>query len=473
MKIAYPLWLKISLWLLLNLLLLAALGVGFIVVQGGLGWSALVAGPTGDRVQTKANAVAGEVFMATVESREEVLARFGAHNGAQAALYRFDQRIAGPALELPAEVRKRIESGPLNRGGRGGFGPRGPDGADGSPRESDGPRRFGAKGEKGEFGWKGEKGPPAGEFGRGEIRQPPDPIRERERGRFLIRAGSPATYWIGLRTQPMPERGPPSFTMLVARIDSLWTLLRFLDLQSWLLGVAVVLGLSLLFWLPLVGGMTRAIGQLTRATEQIAEGKFDARVATERSDELGRLGESVNRMATRLDAHMTGQKRFLGDVAHELCSPLARLQMATGILDEQAPPALRPTIADVRDEVQQMSTLVNELLAFTKAGLTARDVQLVPVDLAPLAQDVIAREDPAHRVVATIAADLRAQAEPHLLARALGNLVRNALRYGGETGAITVGARRENQYIVLTVDDEGPGVPAGALDRLGEPFFRP
>jgi len=59
---------------------------------------------------------------------------------------------------------------------------------------------------------------------------------------------------------------------------------------------------------------------------------------------------------------MIGQKRFLGDVAHELCSPLARLQMATGILAEHAPKELHETVGDVRDEVQQMSTLVNELL---------------------------------------------------------------------------------------------------------------
>src|SRR5262249_10234032 len=146
---------------------------------------------------------------------------------------------------------------------------------------------------------------------------------------------------------------------------SMWGLLHLLNLQSWVLAGTAVLGLSVLFWLPLVRGISRSIGQLTRATEQIAEGHFETRVSTRRRDELGRLGESVNRMATRLDAHMTGQKRFLGDVAHELCSPLARLQMATGILADQAPGNLRETVTDVREEVQQMSTLVNELLAFT------------------------------------------------------------------------------------------------------------
>jgi two-component system sensor histidine kinase CpxA len=60
-----------------------------------------------------------------------------------------------------------------------------------------------------------------------------------------------------------------------------------------------------------------------------------------------------------------------------------------------------------------------------------------------------------------------------LLARAVGNLVRNALRYAGESAAITLTARRENGTTLIIVEDDGPGVPLGAIERLGEPFYRP
>jgi two-component system sensor histidine kinase CpxA len=253
----------------------------------------------------------------------------------------------------------------------------------------------------------------------------------------------------------------------------MWSLLHLLNLQSWVLAATAVLVLSVLFWLPLVRGITRSVGQLTNATEQIAEGRFETRVKTRRRDELGKLGESVNRMATRLDAHMNGQKRFLGDVAHELCSPLARLQMATGILSEQAPSTLEETVADVREEVQQMSSLVNELLAFTKAGMRPREVVCHALDLAPLAREVLAREDTAGHVTLNIAENMRVMAEPELLARSLANLVRNALRYAGTEGPITVSATSESRRVSILVEDEGPGVPAADLDRLGEPFFRP
>ena len=64
--------------------------------------------------------------------------------------------------------------------------------------------------------------------------------------------------------------------------------------------------------------------------------RFDARTNENRRDELGSLGQSINRMAARLSGFVTGQKRFLGDVAHELCSPLARIQVALGILEQRA-----------------------------------------------------------------------------------------------------------------------------------------
>lgn len=491
MKVSYPLSLKVSLWLMLNLLLLAALGIGFIVVQGGLGWGALVAGPTGDRAQTLFNIITGEASAATGEARNAVLKRFGDAYNADFFLFTIDEsQLAGPSIQLPPEVKERMEfrapgwgffGGPPGAFDRKGFGARGegrrgPEGefdpnrkrepgekeirprSDGAPRDPAQKVKFGPEG--------GRRGGEPGGFVR-----PPD----RPTTRFVVRTGSPSVYWVGLRVpfvqSERSDRAMPA--KLVARVGSLWGLLQVLGLQSWLLGGGGVLALSVLFWLPLVRSITRSVGQLTAATEQIAEGRFDTRVTTHRRDELGKLGDSVNRMATRLDAHMNGQKRFLGDVAHELCSPLARLQMATGILADQAPKNLQETVADVRDEVQQMSTLVNELLAFTKAGMQPREVALTATALAPLAREALVREGAADRVTLNIPADLGAMADADLLSRALGNLVRNALRYAGDAGPIVVSAARENDRTVITIEDHGPGVPAADLDRLGEPFFRP
>lgn len=462
MKVSYPLSLKISGWLLLNLLLLAAGALAFFIAQGGLGWNALLAGPAGERARATANVVAGEAAAATKETRDAVLTRLGSAYGAEFHLFRMDETSAASIAKLPAEVRAHLELRPTRPGPPGEFGE----------------RRGLGRGDRAESPGRG--GPERREPPAFERREPPEMPRPDlrafggERGRFIVRAGSPTAYWIGTRVLFVAsERGRPAPAMLVARVNSFWGLLRMLDLQSWLLAGTGVLALSVLFWLPLVRRITKALRQLTAATGQIADGRFDTRVPVRSSDEIGQLGEAVNRMATRLDVHMTGQKRFLGDVAHELCSPLARLQMATGILAERAPANLHATVTDVREEVQQMSTLVNELLVFAKAGMQPRDVALADVELAPLAQNVLAREDQDRRVSLAVPPEIRVRADADLLARALANLVRNAVRYGGDTGPITLTALRENDRVVIRVDDEGPGVAPEALDRLGEPFFRP
>jgi two-component system sensor histidine kinase CpxA len=286
--------------------------------------------------------------------------------------------------------------------------------------------------------------------------------------------GGARGYWVGLRV-PFLDRAdaPPIAATLFARVDSRWTLLRLLDLQPWFLAGGAIVLFSILFWLPFVRGITRALGQLTTATGAIADGKFDTRVPTNRGDELGALGSSVNQMAERLDTLVNGQKRFLADVAHELGSPIGRLQVATEILESRADPALREHVADVRDEVEQMSALVNELLTFTKAGLRPRDAELAAVELAPLLREVLVRENAAGRVELAVPAGLAARADAQLLARALGNLVRNALRYAGDAGPIHVTAREENSRVLISIEDDGPGVPPAALARLGEPFYRP
>lgn len=482
MKVSYPLSLKVSLWLVLNLLLLAALGVGFFVAQGGLGWSALVAGPSGDRAQSLFSAIAGEAAAASGEARHAVLKRFGDTYGVEFMLFGFGEtQLAGRPADLPAALRERLEL----RGGLRGFGVRGGPGTYAQPREgeAEGQRR---RDQAERIGREGkEKGSREMREQTDRVRPPPELARkgdfpftgpvEWRTPRFILRTDQPSAYWIGLRVPFVtPERGgrmPPA--LLVARVGSLWKLLHLIGLEAWFLAAGGVLALSVLFWLPLVRSITRPLAQLTAATGRIAEGHLDTRVDAARRDELGRLGESVNRMAARLDAQMTGQKRFLGDVAHELCSPLARLQLATGILAERAPADLRDTVTDVRDEVQQMGALVNELLAFTKAGLQPRQAELAPVPLPALAGEVIGREDTTGRVLLDLPAETTVRADASLLARALGNLVRNALRYAGEAGPVRMTATRAGGTVVITVDDEGPGVPPADLDRLGEPFFRP
>ena len=237
--------------------------------------------------------------------------------------------------------------------------------------------------------------------------------------------------------------------------------------------LAIGMTASFLCWLPLVRGITRAITQMMSATAAIAEGRFDVQVETRRQDELGSLGRSVNRMAERLRSYVQGQKRFLGDAAHELRSPLGRMQVALGILEERVKPEDQSYLRDLQEEVEFMSDLTTGLLTFARAEMRPDTVDLVPLNLRQIVERAVEVEGGGSGdIQIEIDPELRVRGDEKCLFRAISNLVRNAIRYAGGQGPITISAQPRADRIVVTVADCGPGVPDEALERIFTPFFR-
>ncbi len=246
----------------------------------------------------------------------------------------------------------------------------------------------------------------------------------------------------------------------------------FAEPWPWLTILLFVIGLSVLFWLPLVRRITRPLAEVTGLTEQIAEGRFQNRVGLTQRDEIGRLAHAVDQMAERLHGLVGGQRRFLGDVAHELCAPLARLQMALTVLAQTAKPEQKEELTDLQEEVDQMAALVDELLFFTRTGAHA-EPRLEPVPLRECIEQALRREAPSLRHTVDVPADLQVRAAPDRLTRALGNLARNAEQYASDGGQLSVRAQLRGDEVELTLADRGPGVPAECLPQLFDPFFRP
>jgi two-component system sensor histidine kinase CpxA len=285
---------------------------------------------------------------------------------------------------------------------------------------------------------------------------------------------NPTLYWVGARIplrQADDREGFPG-TVLMASPSFFGTPL-FFDYKPWLAVAAAIIAVFALCWLPLIRGLSRSISQITRVTGQIAEGQFDRPLSENRRDELGQLAAAINRTAARLSGFVTGQKRFLGDIAHELCAPIARIQFALGILEQRAAEGQREYVDDLREEVRQMSSLVGELLQFSKAGMQQEERPLARVDVAELVQQVLSRESREGVKIEFIADDaLHALADPEYLLRALSNLVRNAIRYAGDAGPIALTARRDGAEAVILVEDSGPGLPVDQLERVFTPFYR-
>jgi two-component system, OmpR family, sensor histidine kinase CpxA len=453
MKLRVPLYGRVLAWSGLNVVFLVLLL--WVVAGASLPTESLLSGLSGERVQRIADVLVGDLGTRPRSEWDEAIQRASVVYGVEFMLMSDrEERLAGARLDLPESVRERLRMGP---GGRRGGPP--PD-WEFRPGRPDGPGD-------------GDHGPGRGlGNGMGGVRLPPP---DRPLPRAILRAGDPLAYWAVIHTPSLGREGSrPMFARLIVRSERLGAGGVFFDPWPWwIAGVAVVF-FSALWWAPFVGSITRAIRQMTAATEQVAQGRFDVTVAEERGDELGRMGEAINGMAKRLEGHVQGQKRFLGDIAHELCSPLARMEMALGVLEQRTDPRSRDYVEDVREEVRHMSVLVNELLSFSKAGLHSRTAPLAPVGIREVLERVRIREASEEDPVEVEGSnELMAMAEPDLLARALGNLLRNALRYASGAGPIRMAASLEGAEVVIRVLDEGPGVPPESLARLTEPFFRP
>jgi two-component system sensor histidine kinase CpxA len=424
---------KIFLLASANLLLLAVVFLVFARFQLHMEFNSFLFGAQ-DRVVSMARQMTLDLEETPAQSRDELLERY--KRTYRAEFYLFENptvQIAGPPVDLPPAVMEEIRKPPARRE---------------PPPSSPPPRREG-KGE--DF----RRPPP----GRGPGNGPP---------LFEVSTSGPTAYWVGVRI-PIREAGQEEQrpgVLLMSAPSFLGTPL-FFDYKPWLAVSGAIVLVFVLCWLPFIRGLTRTVTQMSKVTGQIAEGHFDHQLPEERRDELGVLAAGINRMASRLSGFVHGQKRFLGDIAHELCAPIARIQFALGILEHRTE---QGTVDDLQEEVRQMSSLVAELLSFSKAGMQQGGRALVGVDIGHIVREAVARENA--EVEVAIEDGLMAMADPESLLRAIANLLRNAERYAGQAGPITVAARRDAGQVAVTVADHGPGLPEEEVDRVFTPFYR-
>lgn len=150
------------------------------------------------------------------------------------------------------------------------------------------------------------------------------------------------------------------------------------------------------------------------------------------------------------------------------------VQFGLGAMEQRVAGGNRERVADVMDDVDHLTKLVNELLAFSRAEMRSNTVKLDRIELLPVAQAAVKREaTPAVEVDIQVDPGLQALASAELLTRALSNLLRNAIKYADGTGPIELTATKSGDKVKLAVKDRGSGVPEDFLDRLFEPFFRP
>jgi two-component system, OmpR family, sensor histidine kinase CpxA len=459
-RIRVPLYVQLLAWFSVNLVLIAVLVYVF-AAPNQTGWNLLLTQSVRDRLEAIARGVAEDLYGTPQSSWGAVLAR---------------HRASFDGVEFSAQAHGG-PPGPPDGGDRGGGPPRGdggPPGAGAEPRSGDGAGLRGGPGSGDGPGMSEGPGPGAG-FGAGPNAQgrlgPPDappPFIDIRRSR--VSSG----YDVAIGVLVGRGGGPPSDLRITAHVGGTFELLQLLGIGHEIAFLAAILLMSALLWWPFVWGMTRTIRQLLLATQQMSQGRLEVRVSESRRDELGELASAVNAMAERLQTYLQGQRQFIADVAHEVISPVARMQIGLGILETQVPEHGAGTLIDVRDDLEQMAQMLDELLLFSRSGMEADRTSLEPTGLRKLVEKVVATDAAGASVSVNVPSQIDVRAQPAMLGRALSNLVRNAQRYAGEgVEPIEIVASRAGDRVRLCVRDRGPGVPESALARLGEPFFRP
>jgi len=294
------------------------------------------------------------------------------------------------------------------------------------------------------------------EQSRAELLPPAPAVKSRigAHGHWVITHRSPdGKYWFAAEGQVVDR-------------PQIWTFLPYYFL---VIGATGVLCWMASVWV--VSPILKIAGTITR----FGEGDLSARVQTNRRDEIGQLGRSFNRTAGQLERLILSERRLLGDISHELRSPLARLKFAVKLARTSSD--TNAALDRIERDVNRITSLVADIVEITsiEGDPTVREMENTPLDEII---DEVVRDCSLEaqfrgcgiEVSGKISGEVLGNRE--LLRRAVENVVRNGIRYTPKHSTIRLSMEEDGLNAIVAVRDEGPGVPEAALSRIFDPFFR-
>lgn len=245
--------------------------------------------------------------------------------------------------------------------------------------------------------------------------------------------------------------------------------------------VAIPTLISFVFCLLLARSFSKPIRTIKQASSDIGKGDFSTRVpiSSQRNDEIGQLARSFNEMASQLQQHQSAQQRLLGDVSHELRSPMTRLQMALGLAQQETTTtqAREQYLQRCQIEVDRLDQMVADVLSLSRLENTLQTIQSEKINLCSLLANIISDEqfvadEKSIKICFIPPKDIFFNGDSTLLISAISNILSNAVKYSPENSNINVELAKADHHISLIIDDAGQGVPEQALSQLFNPFYR-
>ncbi|MHC9509563.1 ATP-binding protein [Kangiella sp. M94] len=267
------------------------------------------------------------------------------------------------------------------------------------------------------------------------------------------------------------QQNPHQFTAVVTYLYhsvSIWHLL-------------IALGISALVCFALTWYLTRPINQLQKTTQAFARGDLTARAQPhlgKRQDEFADLAEDFDLMAERIERVIQSQKRLMSDVSHELRSPLTRMQIAASLAQKTASPESKGHIDRIELEVERLDEMIGELLqmaALERGHINEDRASFMLNDLLEVIVEDARFEAEAHNKTVDYHSDQEIKFTGYysLLARAIENVLRNAIRHTPDDTCVTVTTAETELGIEVRICDSGHGVNEEHLEKIFEAFYRP
>jgi signal transduction histidine kinase len=223
-------------------------------------------------------------------------------------------------------------------------------------------------------------------------------------------------------------------------------------------------------------GMTSPLRDMAAAASEMAKGNYETRVRSSSRDEVGELARAFNRMAADLAETDRVRRDLVANVSHELRTPITALQAVLENLVDGVSDPDPETFHTMLKQVERLGRLVKQLLDLSRLESGTVPLERTAFRVEPLLAHAV-REQRLHAPgidvsIAVDTPDLTADGDPERVHQVVANLLENAIRFSPSGGTVLVEATAHPDRVVLTVTDEGPGVPPADAARVFERFYR-
>ena len=281
----------------------------------------------------------------------------------------------------------------------------------------------------------------------------------------------------GYAAVPIVQYGRPMGYVYVSELDAeQGAIIRSLETNVLRISLAME-AIILLFSVVFSTISSRRMRRIIHSVELAHEGEYGYKIQMHGSDEFGRLARQFNRLTDRLEASENAQRQFVSDASHELKTPLASIKLLSDSIlqNEMDAETMREFVHDIGNEADRLTRMAQKLLAISKAEAVKQEHEVV--DLSETVRKVFKMlvtlaDQKEVRLTSNMQNNCTVMTVEDDMYQIIFNLVENAIKYNCHGGLVHLSLFRQEDDILVTVEDTGIGIPNDALEHIFERFYR-